>query len=101
MNIVLVYVSNLAQCEDGDVRLRGGNHYLEERVEVCRNQQWGRVCDDMWDKNDSAVVCRQLGFFRRRWIQIFSIPVQYHAGILVYFHLFWMMLDAMDQRATY
>ena len=59
MNIVLVYVSNLAQCEDGDVRLRGGNYYLEERVEVCRNQQWGRVCDDMWDKNDSAVVFRR------------------------------------------
>ena len=31
-------------------------------MEVCRNQQWGRVCDDGWDKNDSAVVCRQLGF---------------------------------------
>ena len=49
-------------CEDGDVRLRGGSHYREGRVEICRNQQWGRVCDDYWDGRDSAVVCRQLGF---------------------------------------
>ena len=53
-------------CEDGDVRLSEGSHYREGRVEVCRNQQWGRVCDDYWDdywdERDSAVVCRQLGF---------------------------------------
>ena len=30
-------------------------------MEVCRNQKWGRVCDDMWDENESTIVCRQLG----------------------------------------
>ena len=43
------------------MRLIGGSHYREGRVEVCRHQQWGKVCDDEWDENDSAVVCRQLG----------------------------------------
>ncbi|MCG8623445.1 MAG: scavenger receptor cysteine-rich domain-containing protein [Proteobacteria bacterium] len=51
----------VSACEDGDVRLSGGRHYREGRVEVCRNQQWGRVCDDTWDTNDATVACRQLG----------------------------------------
>lgn len=49
-------------CRDGDVRLAGGNSNQEGIVEVCRNDEWGRVCDDMWDTRESTVVCRQLGF---------------------------------------
>ena len=49
------------ECVEGDVRLVGGSHYREGTVEVCRRQQWGRVCDDEWGVEDSAVVCRQLG----------------------------------------
>ena len=59
--------SSLAEgftCEDGQVRLVDGTVNTEGRVEVCFNQRYGTICDDLWDNTDASVVCGQLGFSR-------------------------------------
>ena len=40
----------------------GGNRVSDGRVEICLNETWGTVCRNNWDKLDSTVVCKQLGY---------------------------------------
>ena len=49
-------------CTEGEVRLAGGANNNEGRVEICLSDEWGTVCDRMWDETDARVVCRQLGY---------------------------------------
>ena len=52
-------------CTEGEVRLAGGANSTEGRVEICLNDEWGTVCDQMWDNTDAGIVCRQLGLSSR------------------------------------
>ena len=41
---------------------------IEGRVEICRSNSFGTVCDDRWDSLDGRVVCRRLGFNTEGWL---------------------------------
>ena len=49
-------------CSDGGIRLMGGMSPLEGRVEICQNNAYSTVCDDLWDELEARVVCRQLNY---------------------------------------
>ena len=49
---------------NGDVLLMNGSEpsigQREGRVEVCYENVYHAICDDLWDLKDAQVVCRQL-----------------------------------------
>lgn len=44
------------------VRLFGGRNDMEGRVEIFMQNEWGTICDTLWDSKDGSVVCRSLGY---------------------------------------
>jgi hypothetical protein len=47
------------------VKLTGGiktNSLYFGILQVFHNGKWGTVCDDGWNRNNTKVVCRQLGY---------------------------------------
>lgn len=49
-----------------NIRLTGGKHSGEGRVEVLYKGSWGTVCDDSFSDKSAIVVCRQLGYSTTR-----------------------------------
>ena len=55
-----MYLNDIG-CTEGEIQLTGGANYTEGRVVICLNDEWGTVCDEVWDITNAGVVCRQLG----------------------------------------
>ena len=46
-------------CDDGTVRLVGGNA-TSGIVEICNENSWRSICDDFWTYRGARVACRLL-----------------------------------------
>ena len=79
INLLTVTFTSYSDCDEGAVRLVGGSSEYEGRLEVCRSQTWGTVCDNGWNYQDAHVVCRQLGY------QDSGICTQIHVYAYYYF----------------
>lgn len=44
------------------IRLVNGVDSSSGFVEIFHDGEWGRVCQDSFDRNDAEVVCRMLGY---------------------------------------
>ena len=58
----MTYTFNYVDCEDGDIKLTGGNSEEEGTIQVCFSNQWGLISEYGWSQNNAQVVCRELGF---------------------------------------
>lgn len=47
-------------CANGQVRLMNGSspsNGMEGRVEICYENIYGTICDDLWDEDAARVAC--------------------------------------------
>ena len=57
----------IGTCSTGDVRLEQSFSTtaitLEGRLELCINNAWGTICDNLFDTDDAEVACSRLNGF--------------------------------------
>ena len=63
----------------------GGQNSLEGRVEICLNNNYSRVCDDLWDEQDAKVVCQQLNYAGPG---VYNLAIHYIRWILLHVYIF-------------
>ena len=81
-----MYLILSVPCVNGSVRLAGSPWSYQGRVEVCVNNTWGTICVNFWDANDTAVICRQLGFSSYGMSIILLYDIIPQCGLLLLFH---------------
>ena len=75
----------IAECNDGEVRLVGGDADISSVLEnqgdvrglinVCENEQWSYICDADWTMEDTSVACRELGYSQPGWFFLYIIII--------------------------
>ena len=73
----IIFILAESSYRNGDLRLVGGPHNWEGRVEVYWNGTWGTISDLQWSTADAEVVCKQLKYSTGTGITPqYSAPVQ-------------------------
>ena len=44
-----------------------GSNVREGRVEICINQAWGTICNEIYGVTDARVICSDLNFSQEGW----------------------------------
>lgn len=54
------YAGESILCGDGELRLVGGRHSSEGRLEWCSEGVWGTVCNNGWGDTAAGIACAEL-----------------------------------------